>query len=335
MQKRKFWILLTFLCLLNLNSTFGAVTSGSVTIKLSGGTYSTWAAFWDDLGNLTGNLTCTVDASAFTENSAPGTVSETLGGYTLHVLPASFPTKTDASDGARFTCNYIGPIIVLGMEGAGTVIIEGMVLIEGTSEPENSFILEGVTTTYSLTIRRNIVKGCATSVFMNDSTVTDYQIYNNIIIDASSYNIRIDDAAATAVVANNTLVGSANDNVKSNNIQVDYENNLNYGASDLCWLQIATATNGYNNASSDTTGEDADWGGTGSNNLDSIADPFNNLAADDFTITAAGVIGSAGLDLSSDFTTDFFGTTRSNWTIGACEYVSVGAGGQVIFVNMN
>lgn len=44
----------------------------------------------------------------------------------------------------------------------------------------------------------------------------------------------------------------------------------------------------------------------------------------------------AGLDLSGDFTTDFFGTTRSNWTIGACEYVSAIPGGsQVIYINMN
>src|SRR5665647_3106944 len=31
-----------------------ALTAGNVTIKSSGGTYSTWAAFWNDLGNLTG-----------------------------------------------------------------------------------------------------------------------------------------------------------------------------------------------------------------------------------------------------------------------------------------
>ena len=112
-----------------------ALTTGNVTIKTAAGTYSTWAAFWDDLGNLTGNITCTVDASAFTEAAAPVGITESLNGYTLHVLPASFPTTTDASTGARFTCNFGDTIIDMRMEGAGDVITEGMVFIEGTSRP--------------------------------------------------------------------------------------------------------------------------------------------------------------------------------------------------------
>ena len=52
-----------------------ALTAGNVTIKLEGGNYSTWAGLWDDLDDLTGDITCTVDASAFTEDTAAGYVT--------------------------------------------------------------------------------------------------------------------------------------------------------------------------------------------------------------------------------------------------------------------
>ena len=129
------------------------LTSGNVTIKLSAGTYSSWAAFWDDLGNLTGNITCTVDASAFTEAVGPATVAESLNGYTLHVLPAAFPTTTDASTGARFTCNLAGGALRLQTEGAGAVTIEGMVFIEGTNNPFGIFDVCAVSTEITSTYR--------------------------------------------------------------------------------------------------------------------------------------------------------------------------------------
>lgn len=300
-----------------------AVTCGTdCTLGLDGDEdYSTWAGFWDDLANLTGNITLTVDASAFTEDVAPATLTESLGGYTLHVLPASFPTTTDASTGAMFTCNYTGDILYIGLEGAGTVIIEGMVFIEGTSEPAKGFFIYTVITAYSLIIRRNIIKGCDLPFYYYDNTVQDFQVYNNIFFDASDKAINILVDAPSAVIANNTIVHAGGYGVYAGDEEVTFKNNLNYGAVTSCWTEIELLTNGYNNATSDATGEDADWGGTGSNNLSSIADPFNDIDNDDFTITAAGVIGGAGLDLSDDFTTDFFGVTRINWTIGAVEYV--------------
>jgi len=104
-----------------------ALTTGNVTIKTSAGTYSTWAAFWDDLGDLTGDITCTVDASAFTEATAPARISESLNGHTLHVKPITFPTTTDASTGARFTCNYTEEFLDLSFEGTRErVIIRGV-----------------------------------------------------------------------------------------------------------------------------------------------------------------------------------------------------------------
>ncbi len=318
MKLIKLIILLLFLIL--PHEVKAVLTSGSVTIKTAAGTYSTWAAFWDDLGNLTGNITCTVDASAFTEGAAPVATTETLGGYTLHVLPAAFPTATDASDGARFTCNYVGNILTMGMEGAGTVIIEGIVFIEGSSEPASAIRINTVITEFTFIVRRNIFKGCGVTLFQNDATVnTGTQWYNNILYDASTYGIQVAFDIPAAIIANNTIHACIN-NIFGGDEEVTFENNLSYAGGTNDYINIGVLTIGNNNANSDATGENADWGGGGVDNVNSIGDPFTNLAADDFTITVEGVVGTAGKNLSGKFTNDFFGLTRGNWTIGACEF---------------
>ena len=300
------------------------LTNGNVTIKLAGGTYSTWAGFWTDLGNLTGDITCTVDASVFTETAGSGAVTETLGGHTLHVLPTSFPTKTDVSDGARFTFNTTDIPLYMQMEGAWELIIEGMALIEGTSKATRVFFLIGISTSFNLTFKRNIIKGGTDSIAHSDGTLNSgTKIYNNIIYGASSEGITIVYDIPDALIVNNTIVDS-NYNVSCGDELVTLENNLSYGGGQRDFFNIEILTIGNNNADSDNTGEDADWGGGGANNVPGIGDPFNNLAADDFTITAEGVVGTAGKDLSGTFTDDFFGVTRVNWTIGACEFAAAG-----------
>jgi len=296
------------------------LTSGNVTIKTAAGTYSSWAGFWDDLGNLTGDITCTVDASAFTEDAAPAIVTESLNSHTLHVKPASFPTKTDASDGARFTFNITDPIIRLGCEGAGSVIIEGIVFIEGTSVPGRGLYISGVDIEYNLIFRRNIIKGCDRGIQYWDATQNSgTKIYNNIIYDCNFDGIVIGYDISDAVIANNTF-HNCDDNVDCGDEELTLENNLSYGGLVACFANIDSLTIGNNNANSDHTGDNDDWGGGGANNIFMAGDPFNNLGADDFTITAEGVIHDDGKDLSAYFTTDFFGVTRTNWTIGACEY---------------
>lgn len=299
------------------------LTSGNVTIKLSAGTYSSWAAFWDDIGNLTGNITCTVDASAFTENTAPAAVTESLNGYTLRVLPVSFPTTTDASTGARFTCNYGEIFLHMQMEGAGTVIVEGVVSIEGTASPTSHYFISNIDTQFTFTLRRNILKNGINGIYQGDATLdSGTRFYNNIVFGYSNQGITVANDIPNALISNNTVVGG-NECFEGGDEEVTFENNLAYGSVSWDWNNIEILTIGNNNADSDGTGEDADWGGGGANNVSNIADPFNDLANDDFTITTEGVIGTAGLDLSGDFTTDFFGVTRSNWTIGACEYITL------------
>ncbi len=298
------------------------LTAGNVTIKLAAGNYAHWNTFWDDLGNLTGDINCTVDASAFTENTAPDAVTESLNNHTLHVLPTSFPTKTDTSDGARFTCSFNSNNLDLQMEGGGDVIIEGLVFIGGGTPPWRTIEIINVNTEFNLTFRRNIMKGGLNGIEHFDLTMNaGTKIYNNIVYDCTSdVGIAVLEDIPDAIIANNT-VHNCGDGFKLGNEDVTLENNLSYVSLGACFLQLTLAT-GNNNADSDNTGEDADWGGGGANNVPGIGDPFNNLAADDYTITAEGVIGKAGKDLSGDFTDDFFGVIRSNWTIGACEFIS-------------
>lgn len=314
--------ILLFLILLYLfipKTTEALISSGSYTLKLAGGDYSTWAGFWDDLDNLTGDITLTVDASAFSEDTAPATVTESLNGHTITITPASFPTTTDASTGARITGNYVEYMLHLSTEGPGIILIEGIVFIEGTSEPVRMLTTSSIITSFLLILRRNIVKGGTTGWWNGDSSLTDWQIYNNIFYDARSWTIVIYYDVPTGIFANNTLV-DGNRSVDAGDENITFKNNINFSASDVGWYSIGTLVKGYNNATSDDTGEDADFS-EGSGNLSNIADPFTDWGADDFTISAEGVVGKAGLDLSEDFTTDFFGVTRVNWTIGAVEYV--------------
>ena len=299
-----------------------ALTAGNVTIKNAGGTYSSWEAFWNDLGNLTGDITCTVDASAFTEASPPALVEESLNGYTIWVKPVSFPTTTDASTGARFTLNHSDRMLSLAVEGPGTVLIEGIVAIKGTRNPLLFARTTSVATTFDLILRRNISKGTGIFFQGNDSTVIGKQIYNNIIYDCGGEGLDLNYDDATAIIANNTIVNSGTFGIDAGDEEITIENNLCYSNGTADFSNIETLTVGNNNADSDATAEDADWGGGGANNVNNIADPFNAIGSDDFTITTEGVVGTAGKDLSAKFTTDFFGVTRDNWTIGACEYIS-------------
>ena len=322
-----------------------SLTAGNVTLKLSGGDYSSWTAFWDDLGNLTGNITLTVDPSEFTENTAPADVTENLGGYTLKVTAENYLTATDGSSGPRIkfhdTSNN-GKAVVLKFEGSGTVIIERLVIkhdgqgTKGFDGPKSYIATSNITF-----IERNCVLiGNPNSTeayggygFYSGSLDAVIRIYNNIFFDfrgAQDYyssGIR-GKITADGFIANNTVVdclgrGGINPingaNLCENNL---CHNNYKNSTTRQDFYEIGNAT-GYNNSSCDATAADGNWKTGSDNRINKTTSPFTDYDNDDFTLAEGSDPIENGKDLSAKFTIDFFGNTRSGWDIGAVEY-SVG-----------
>jgi len=321
------------------------LTAGNVTLKLSGGDYSSWTAFWDDLGNLTGNITLTVDPSEFTENTAPADVTENLGGYTLKVTAEDYLTETDGSSGPRIkfhdTSNNINAVQLI-FEGSGTVIIERLVIKhdgEGT-KGFNGPVSRIATSNITFIERNCILIGNPNSTeayggygFYIGVAGAVLNIYNNIFFDfrgaQNNYTCGIYINAAPGAgsfISNNTIVdcfGIAGIRLKSKSILA--ENNLchnNYVNSTTRqdFYEIGNAT-GYNNSSCDATAADGNWSTGSDNRINKTTSPFTDYDNDDFTLAESSDPIGNGKDLSAKFTVDLFGKTRTNWDIGACEYI--------------
>jgi hypothetical protein len=289
-----------------------ALTQGNVTIKLSGGDYNSWAGFWNDLGDLTGNITCTVDASDFTNQDVPATVTENLNGYTITVQPVSYPTTTDGTTGARFTFVAGGMALRVSVAGAGSTIIQGIVL-KRTTQDYVCFLEQA---TASFIFRRNIVSGGYDGICKASSA--SCWVYNNIFINCF-YSIL--DFNGGIVCQNNTGVNSPDVCFIANNTAGLYENNVAYNNTSTDFYTRNNAT-GRNNASEDGSAADANWA-IGVNNIATLSvSPFVDVATLDLNPDTDGVLIGAGKDLSVSFTDDFFGVTRVSWDIGACEYIN-------------
>jgi len=297
-----------------------AISSGSVTLKTAGGDYSSWPAFWADIANLDGNITLTVDASEFTESSAVAAVTETLGGHTLKVTAATFPTKTDCSDGPRITTSEI--LMNMKAEGAGTIIIEGISFTNSDND-DYGFYTTDVTTGFTYIVRRNVLKDFSYGMYYSDSSVTA-NWYNNFFYNMTNFAIQ-PTVAVTGFISNNTAYKTAGtkDGYNLNGQTGLWENNVYWGST---WpnFRSPSAATGNNNACQIDDCEDGDFS-SGSNNMpEYTSDPFTDASNDDFTLASSTVdLVEAGKDISGSFTDDFFGNPRSApWDIGAHELSS-------------
>ncbi len=313
------------------NSAFATITSGNYTLKTSGGNYSTWAAFWNDLGDLTGDITLIVDASAFTETVAPAAVTENLNGHTLKVTAATFPSATDDSTGPRFTWNSADIFLDMEMEGPGTVIIDGIVFLQGTEIPPGVYKPYGIDTGFTFILRRNIIKGGSYGIYLYDGSPT-YRIYNNIIYNQSgSYGmgIGLGEGFTGGFCSNNTIIDvmgtTAGYGLWGGDTQGLSDNNLVYKSKTADFFGVSAAVTGNNNSSYDATADDFKFGAN--NRINKTTSPFTSYAGKDFTLAVGSDPIGNGKNLSAYFTTDFFGTTRTNWSIGAVEGVGVSMGG--------
>jgi len=299
-----------------------AITAGNYTLKTSGGDYSSWTAFWNDLGDLTGDITLTVDASAFTEDTAPADVTENLNGYTLRVTVATFPSTIDGSTGPRFTFNASNEFLNMQMEGPGTVIIEGIVFLKGSGTADETYYLTSINTSFTFILRRCVIKGGGGygGVYLSDSTLI-YNIYNNIIFDRTgAFGAGIYAAPEfTGFVSNNTIIDNNGAGIYGEDYAGLWENNLVYNSQLMDFGGVSTVATGNNNSSYDATADDFFAGAN--NRINKTTSPFTNYAVDDFTLAAGSDPIGNGKDLSAYFTTDFFGNTRTTWDIGAVAYV--------------
>lgn len=306
------------------------ISAGNYTMKLSGGDYTSLGDFYDDIAitGLTGDLTLTVDADEFVENSVTINYSKDLNGYTLLVTPASFPSTTDGSTGARITFNTGIFLTGIGSLNGGTWITEGLVCIAGDTE---EYLYKGNYTNCTLILRRNIFVGKRGVWNQIPGSSGYWYTYNNIFIDTPA-GIRALECYGM-VAMNNTFVdpttGISDTHSALASRYAIYISNLMYGI----------ATDGFNgtgltynargryNATDDETGEDGDFY-AGSNNISNIADPFLNYANDNLYIGVA--VPLDGEDNSAyGFTTDFFGRARTKWTIGALECITHDIGSEI------
>ena len=124
----------------------------------------------------------------------------------------------------------------------------------------------------------------------------------------------------TATLDNNTaynirgngFVSWSGTNVCRNNVGIDCAQAGGSGDGDFraytAWGTIEYCV------SSDSTAT-----GTGSQTGKTAAACFTDAGGSDYSPVASGPLDSTGTDLSGTFTTDYWGTTRSNWSVGAID----------------
>jgi len=232
----------------------------------------------------------------------------------LTVTAATFPTKTDGSDGPRITSN--STFLNMQMEGAGAVTIEGIVAINSDNE-DWGFMAVTVSTGFTYTLRRCIIKAWSIPLYTNDAQITA-EMYNNFIYEV--HYIIWPMAMTNGFFSKNTIYDTRSNTIDSDGNAVILENNLVYDANVANFINVSNAT-GNNNQCYDATCEDADFSSGANNQASKTTDPFTAVGSSDFTLAAASNPIEKGKDLSGSFTDDFFGTTRSvPWDIGAHEY---------------
>jgi len=295
------------------------LTAGNVTIKATGGTFSSWFDFWDNLGNLTGDINCVIDAGTYIETTAPASVGEILNGHTIHVYPSAFPTKTDATDGVIFDFTYNANCLNFSPNGAGTLIIEGINFIfNNTNSNYRVILLQSSPASSTVIIRRNVFKLGFYNLYVNDSNFI-VQAYNNFFYDSIRSIHTFVAPAAGSFISNNTIADCTGLGIHANSLACTWDNNLLYNVGVTNCFGVTTAT-GHNNSSYDATATNFGGAGSANNRISKTADPFTARASNDYTLAASSDPIGNGLNLSASFTDDFFGLTRSTWDIGATKF---------------
>ncbi|MEI7891260.1 MAG: IPT/TIG domain-containing protein [bacterium] len=189
-------------------------------------------------------------------------------------------------------------------------------------------------------IHNNLIKNQAgNAINMNDASLADYQIYNNVIVLDTTFNpanaggfaspaaaIRIDTGSANATfkLYNNTVFGyAATNNMGTSTI--DYQNNLMVDNRNVAYAGAVNANftkaNNLFYSLANPSLSLPSWA-TGSSNSNPF---FSNAANYDFSLQVGSSAKAAGTDATlATAPTDFYGQPRvaGSVSIGAIQYVN-------------
>jgi len=157
---------------------------------------------------------------------------------------------------------------------------------------------------------------------VNNQSNTNTQVYNNFFNDITSICVAFINSTNGGFY-NNTFIDGGGIGVYFNagSTGCTLRNNIiNSAAANNYYFEVAKTSS--NNISSDATSPDVAFR--------NISLTFENKGALDFRLAAGDTEAiDAGADVSGVFTVDFFGTTRSGWSIGAHEYGAAAGGASV------
>jgi len=200
-------------------------------------------------------------------------------------------------------------------------VIQGLIVYGWGSHGINTGSRDNVNVSYNIVYGFSASGGCRG---IHAGYSTNVKVYNNIVYSCSQ-GIGLDYSGTGSLVYNNTVVKNTYGFVQNYGVG-SYGTLKNNIASNTTSDYYVTGTGSFFSvtycASDDATADD--WGGAG-NRIDQTF-TFVNYAGNDFHLASSDAgAKDYGTDLSSIFTDDIDGETRSGtWDIGADEYVAAG-----------
>ena len=289
----------------------GQITTGIYTVGPAGGdNYPTFGGAGGAhvaMGNLTGNLslinTGPITEAAFASNAI------LLGGFTFTNTTNANPLGSPLGVNL-IQINHNANFITFQQNGPGNIIVDGLCVRRTAAALNNATALIQTVNMAALPtviIRNNLFDGndpalavVSRGVYIQNSTVAIFQIYNNsiwdgwigIVFDAGQTN-------AANVIANNNIYNNASQGINFGDIVGvgTARNNAIFGnaGTDVRFPNAATARYNY---FSDATGADGVWAVGVGNQINQVAaqgwQSVNDAQANFLDIITGGIFDGAG-----------------------------------------
>lgn len=307
--------------------------SGIASIQAGGGgDYLTGATYAADLGTSTADVYGRYDSSV--TETALVAINHDNGTYITGLKMGGTYHNGIPTTGYKITCSNTSiRHYYLSADGTGgSVDIDGLNTISTTDI--TMFEVTATTNAKDVTIRNCLIdmdSGDNDVIKWND-TVASGKIYNNKIWDWSGaqYALFMQNTPSV-IIENNTLYTANTQYACRGNTGVVYRNNIAITTAGNTWLNLG-ATDGYNNYSSGSTGEDGDFS-TGSGNITSgttaVFQSTDDTSSDFLKpVAASDVDGNA--TTPTLWSTDIAGNPY-NGTIGAHQIVAAGGFNPLFF----